>query len=103
MTDEIVTAGEHPFRLAFHLGPSVDATLSGTTARLRWDTSDGSQAHAVLSLPEAAIWRFARGETDPPLGWYSPRFGEKQASITLLGSGTCRGGLQLVTTLSFSQ
>jgi hypothetical protein len=38
----------------------------------------------------------------PPLGWYSPAFGEKEPSTTLVGIGTTPGdGAHLLTKLQF--
>ena len=86
--DRVDSAGEHLCRMAFHLGPSVRVFLDGSVAHLEWAGADGS-ASAVLHLPGALEWSAHRGETDPILGWYSPAFGDKQPTVTLLGSGTC--------------
>ena len=37
-----------------------------------------STRNATLLLPDGLSWSLHRGETDPVLGWYSPRFGAKQ-------------------------
>ncbi|MET9696775.1 alginate lyase family protein [Streptomyces sp. NPDC006529] len=74
-------------RLAFHLGPAVTAELRGNRAELTW-TRDGEDRSAVLDLPGALEWRAHRGESDPPLGWYSAGFGRKEPSTTLVGTGT---------------
>jgi len=95
--DEVETAGEHPARLAFHFGPSVSAELvAPCLLRLTW-----AGTGAYLTLPEALTWRLARGETDPPLGWYSPRFGLKQPAWAAIGSGLATGRTRLVSTLRF--
>nr|WP_184805509.1 alginate lyase family protein [Kribbella italica] len=69
-------------RMAWHLGPSVEVELDGPMARLRWPTGQ-----ATVELAPELTWTVHRGETDPILGWYSPRFGHKTASTTLLGTG----------------
>ncbi|MEV0091305.1 alginate lyase family protein [Streptomyces sp. NPDC050738] len=74
-------------RLAFHLGPEITADLVGNRAQLTW-TRDGEDRRAVLDLPGQLSWRAHRGESDPPLGWYSAGFGRKQPSTTLVGTGT---------------
>ena len=81
-------------RLAFHLGPDVDVSLDGVTARLRWDGGA-----AVMELPSELAWTAHRGETSPPLGWYSEGFGRKVPSTTLVGTGTPG---RLTTLLRFS-
>ncbi|MFF8840188.1 alginate lyase family protein [Streptomyces sp. NPDC015130] len=77
-------------RLAFHLGPAIAAELTGHRAVLTW-TRDGEDRSATLDLPEELTWRAHRGESDPPLGWYSPGFGRKEPSTTLVGGGHADG------------
>ncbi|MEV8474092.1 alginate lyase family protein [Streptomyces sp. NPDC051173] len=77
-------------RLAFHLGPAVAADLVGNLAVLTW-TRDGEDRSAVLDLPGQLRWRAHRGETDPPLGWYSAGFGRKEPATTLIGTGSADG------------
>ncbi|MDF4252067.1 alginate lyase family protein [Streptomyces sp. WMMB303] len=87
-------------RLAFHLGPAVSAELVGNRAVLRW-TRDGEDRSAVLELPGRLTWRAHRGETDPPLGWYSAGFGRKEPATTLVGSGFTDSSEGFVTVLRF--
>ncbi|MFE9391818.1 alginate lyase family protein [Streptomyces sp. NPDC006784] len=87
-------------RLAFHLGPAVTAELVGNRAVLRW-TRDGEDRSAVLELPGRLTWRAHRGETDPPLGWYSAGFGRKEPATTLVGSGFTDSSEGFVTVLRF--
>ncbi|MFD9120587.1 alginate lyase family protein [Streptomyces bottropensis] len=77
-------------RLAFHLGPAIAADLVGTVAELTW-TRDGEDRSAVLELPGQLSWRAHRGESDPPLGWYSAGFGRKEPVTTLIGTGFAGG------------
>ncbi|MEU8720782.1 MULTISPECIES: alginate lyase family protein [Streptomyces] len=77
-------------RLAFHLGPAIAADLAGNRAVLTW-TRDGEGRSAVLDLPGQLSWRAHRGETDPPLGWYSAGFGRKEPATTLVGTGFADG------------
>ncbi|MEV0065437.1 alginate lyase family protein [Amycolatopsis sp. NPDC050768] len=83
-----------PAKLAFHLGPLVEVTLDGRTARLSWPGHT-----ATLALPPTLTWAAHRGETNPPLGWYSAGFGRREPSTTLIGTGTAAE--PLTTTLSF--
>lgn len=73
-------------RLAFHLGPAIAAELAGNRAALSW-SRDGEERSAALELPERLRWRAHRGESDPPLGWYSAGFGRKEPTTTLVGTG----------------
>lgn len=91
------TGGERPCRLAFHLGPAVTAVLDGARARLEWDGGA-----AVLDLPGELGWSAHRGETDPPLGWYSPGFGRRVPATTLVGAGAAGPDTTLATRLSFA-
>jgi hypothetical protein len=87
-------------RLAFHLGPAIAADLVGNRAVLTW-VRDGEDRSAVLELPGQLSWRAHRGETDPPLGWYSAGFGRKEPSTTLVGTGFVDGTEGFTTVLRF--
>jgi hypothetical protein len=85
-------------QLAFHLGPTIAVDLVGPQAVLTW-TRDGEDRSAVLDLPGQLSWQAHRGETDPPLGWYSPGFGRKEPTTTLLGTGFTTDGAEGFTTV----
>ncbi|MFI9723362.1 alginate lyase family protein [Streptomyces sp. NPDC052396] len=87
-------------RLAFHLGPAIAADLVGNRAVLTW-TRDGEDRSAVLDLPGQLCWRAHRGETGPPLGWYSAGFGRKEPATTLVGTGFADGAAGFTTVLGF--
>jgi hypothetical protein len=97
--DEI-DGGSHDIRLAFHLGPEVQAELDGSYAVLSWPR-DPAGGTARLELLSALRWTLHRGETDPILGWYSPGLGRRVPAFTLLGSGRCVPGAPLATRLEF--
>ena len=90
----------HDVALAFHLGPDVTAVLDGSHARLSWQRPTGV-CRAELDLPANLTWVAHRGEDTPPLGWYSPGFGQRVPTTTLIGSGVVMGRSLLVTRLSF--
>ncbi|HTX64071.1 MAG TPA: alginate lyase family protein, partial [Acidimicrobiales bacterium] len=92
IVDEVLGDGAHPVRLAFHLGPAVEAACDGRRAALSWNGAGGTPASGVLELATALSWRADRGATDPPLGWYSPGFGRKTPATVLVGSGTSADG-----------
>lgn len=96
--DFVQCAGTHDGRLAFHLGPEVDCYLDGVVAQLSWDTEDGRR-RATMRLPQELSWAAVKGQTEPPLGWYSPSFGSKIPVTTLIGTGPIPGGQSLVTDL----
>lgn len=93
-------AAGHGCRLAFHLGPRIHVERAGRIARLSWKYA-GRHRGAVLTLPPELRWTAHRGETDPPLGWYSPGFGRLEPATTLLGSGTAGPDTSLVSVLRF--
>jgi hypothetical protein len=92
--DRVDTKAPLPARLAFHLDPSVECRLEGKCATLVWPAGS-----AVLSLPDNLTWQMHRGETQPPLGWYSAEFGEKVPAVSLVGSGILEAGARLETCL----
>ncbi|MFC9463848.1 heparinase II/III family protein [Streptomyces coelicoflavus] len=87
-------------RLAFHLGPAIAADLVDDRAVLTW-ARNGEERSAVLDLPGELSWRAHRGETNPPLGWYSPGFGRKEPATTLVGTGFTDGAREFTTVLGF--
>jgi hypothetical protein len=99
---DVIDSAAHDVRLAFHLGPDVDAELEDATAILRWPSASTPGA-ARLELPPELRWSRHRGETDPILGWYSPGLGRRVPADTLLGRGRCTPGAPLITRLKFVQ
>ena len=99
MVDTVETEGTHPVRMAFHLGPDVEAALEGLVVRVRWPTPEGSRSTAELRLSDEVAWTCVRGLTQPVMGWYSAGFGRKQPAWSIVGETTCRGRLELVTSL----
>jgi hypothetical protein len=90
ITDAIETEGVHRLRLAFHLGPTVDVgpvSDGDPSVELGWHTPQG-RASATLHLCDALDWEIHRGEAEPIMGWYSPSFGVKRPSTTIIGAGT---------------
>ncbi|MGE5292923.1 MAG: alginate lyase family protein [Micromonosporaceae bacterium] len=105
IVDDIDTArgasrAGHDVRLAFHLGPEVQAELDGNHAVLSWPRAPAPGA-ARLELPHQLQWTLHRGETDPILGWYSPGLGRRVPAFTILGSGRCAAGAPLISRLEF--
>jgi Heparinase II/III-like protein/Heparinase II/III N-terminus len=101
ITDEIDGVGRPPVRLAFHLGPTVEASLDGCLLNLRWQDRDGGEATATMTLPSALDWLLIRGARDPVLGWYSPAFGLKVPATDVIGVGFATTGSPLRTRLIF--
>jgi len=95
------TAARDPHRvqLAFHLGPEIACALLENSAVLRWQRL-GEAREAALTLPPELDWRMHRGEMNPPLGWYSTRFGARVPSTTLIGSGSLKPNQRLLSRIS---
>ncbi|MER6789651.1 alginate lyase family protein [Streptomyces sp. NPDC000658] len=100
VVDEVLGGPRRSVRLAFHLGPAVTAELAGNRAVLTW-TRDGEERSAVLDLPGQLSWTAHRGESVPPLGWYSAGFGRKEPATTLVGAGFTDGTEGFTTVLRF--
>ena len=101
ITDEINGVGRPPVRLAFHLGPTVEADVDGCILSLRWPDRDGGEATATMTLPSSLSWSLIRGASDPVLGWYSPAFGQKVPATDVIGMGSATTGSPLRTRLAF--
>jgi len=90
----------HRVRVMLHLGPLVRVTLGGgpglDLAVLVWP-----RGRATLRLDPGLSWSTHRGETDPVLGWYSPRFGTKVPTTVLTGSGLITEAREITTALTF--
>jgi hypothetical protein len=100
VVDTLDTGGWVEIRLSWHLGPDVCADLDGAVATLSWTTA-GRLRRAVLVLPGELRWSAHTGEENPVLGWYSPGFGRRLRSTSLVGTGTGSSTTRLVTTLQF--
>jgi hypothetical protein len=99
VTDTLTGSRVHRLTMSWHLGPEVTAELVGAVADLRWAGRDGQPRQAHLVLPVALKWSAHRGETQPPLGWYSFRFGARVPTTTLVGVGEWSGTINLRTDL----
>ena len=85
IVDEI-DGGRHDLRLAFHLGPDVQAELTGSDAFLSWPGAS-APGRARLELSRQLRWSLHRGETDPILGWFSRGLGRRAPAFPLIGRG----------------
>ncbi len=70
-------------------------------AQLSWQTADGTR-RATMQLPVSLEWSTVRGQTEPPLGWYSPCFGAKLPITTLVGKGQTGDGISFVTDIKIN-
>ena len=99
IVDEI-DGGGHDLRLAFHLGPDVQAELTESDAFLSWPGAS-APGTARLELPGQLRWSLHRGETDPILGWYSCGLGRRTPAFTLIGRGRSAPHAAFATRIHF--
>ena len=97
VTDWIESAQPHDAALSFHLAPHLTPRLDENLAWL--DRSAGGEAIRV-ALADGLDWSAHRGETTPPLGWYSRSFGQREPATVLVGRGRLPPGKRLTTTIS---
>ena len=95
-----IDGGSHDIRLAFHLGPDVQAELEEPSAALGWPTASTPGA-ARLELPPGLRWSLHRGETDSFFDSHSRGWGRCVPTVTLLGCGRCMPGMPLIARLEF--
>jgi hypothetical protein len=99
--DRLETAGAHNCRLAFHLGPDIACTLEDGQANLEWPADRGRRT-VTMALPDELVWQRLEGHTDAPAGWYSPSFGVRVPTVTLLGTGRIGRKEALITVLQLN-
>jgi hypothetical protein len=88
-----------PIVASFPLGPEIRCELRDGAAELAWnDSHSGAERSATLELPRTLHWELVMGVIDPPCGWYSREFGERQPAAVLLGHGVTGSG-ELKSTL----
>ena len=100
--DHVRGRGRFAVRLAYHLGPAIEARLDPGGADLMWPIEDGMRRARII-LPQALTWRAWRGSQEPMLGWYSPGFGEKLPATSLVGEGWVDADQMLRTVLAIGR
>ena len=77
---------------------NIVVDLDGAQARLSWQVGrDRRQGRLVL--PEGLAWSVHRAGANGAVGWYSPRFGVRVPSTSLVGRGLASSSTPLVTEL----
>jgi len=100
IVDEI-DGGSYDIRLAFHLGPDIQAELNGSCALLSWPSTSVPAGAARLELPAQLDWSLLKGETEPIRGWYAYGLGRRTPAFTLVGRGRSAPLVPLSTCLAF--
>ncbi len=96
-----IDGGSHDIRLAFHLGPDIEAELTGSCALLRWPGDSAPAGAARLELPAQLDWSLVKGQTEPILGWYAYGLGRRTPAFTLVGQGRSAPHVTFSTRLAF--
>lgn len=78
VVDQVQGAGEHEVELRFHFHPDCEVRLEGTRLETR-----GKYGRVRCALDPALEWKLHSG--DDVGGWFSPQFGVKIPSLTLVG------------------
>lgn len=99
IVDCVAGQGTFDVRLAYHLGPAVEARADGDGFALAWH-AHGRRYTGRLALPAVLGWQIHRGAVDPMLGWYSAAFHEKEPSTSLIGVGIVAAGAALASRLT---
>jgi hypothetical protein len=86
IVDQIRAKERHLIEVFFHTDPRCRIRSEEDT---HWIVQ-GERRIGLVPDPHLDI-RIVKGREDPPLGWYSPRYGRKEPSNTLVGSHTLHG------------
>src|SRR5690606_34743338 len=79
VTDRVDGADGAPLRSFVHLHPDFEVSLDGRAATAR--AADGYEVRIEFVGIDAI--RIAHGESNPPQGWYCPRFGTRLPAAAL--------------------
>jgi hypothetical protein len=96
INEEFLGNGSWQIDLLFHIHPDREVLQQEGNRFL----ITGTDYQITLKLSKHLRARIARGETDPPLGWYSPVIGTKIPCPVIVGSGTVIGSDNLFTEFS---
>lgn len=98
ITDEVLTRGRHHIRLAFHCAPACRLERLGASEF----RVTGRTVRATLRLDPILSADLFQGSTQPPLGWASSGYHQKQASPTLVARAEISGATTLCCSLSLA-
>ncbi len=99
--DTLDGRGSHLCELFFHFAPDLEVVLSDDGGQATVSAGDGRGTLRV-ELPPGWDWRLVAGQTDPPLGWYSPALERKVPAPALVGQARLSLPAAAVTQISLS-
>ena len=92
LRDEIRARASHRVEIFFHLAPECSVRLEEGLIRIERD-----EKRVGLKLDPRMDIRIAEGETHPILGWYSPRYGVRKPTRTIVGQHDVEGSAEYTT------
>ncbi len=92
--DTLECRRDHHVERFWHFAPHIEVTIDGRTVHAR-----GRRAALVLTVTDAQETTLHRGEEAPPLGWISPRFGERLPTTVVRCANRITGATTLTATL----
>ena len=95
VTDHLQAKKPHQIELFWHFAEGCEVSVQGDTAVARHGA-----VQLTITMP-GTDWRplLVHGQTEPPLGWVSRRFDERQASPTVVWRGAITDSARLVSHL----
>ena len=96
ISDEILTKGQHTLRLAFHFAPTcIVESIDEMNFRIL-----GQNGSVVLRLDEKLSAEIFHGNLQPPLGWVSKGYHQKQPCSVLVARADIHGDTLLHCSIS---
>jgi hypothetical protein len=99
VTDTVTCAATHTVELFWHLHPACEVSTAADVFRVALHGQDVLHIHRPTGLVDLSV-ACCSGQEEPPLGWYSQRFDEKQPCTTLVFKGQLTGTGHLVTRMT---
>jgi hypothetical protein len=93
--DHLVSGNNHEIKQRFHFHPQCH--LKEFKGNLFLITLESEDPLLFLKIDSLLKTTLHQGEEDPVSGWYSPAFGEKVPTLTLLGGKGMQGSLLIKT------
>ena len=98
VTDTVEATAGVPLRLSWHFGPDLVVDLDGPKATLSWQVGP-EERQGKLMLDSRLAWTVYHAQVEPIAGWYSPRFGCRVPTTSLVGRGFVSPSIRLTTEL----
>jgi hypothetical protein len=83
--DKIENLVHGEFEVRFHFHPSIQCQQTDSTTCVAAHSDTGE--FVTINLDNNLTWAVRRGETNPPLGWYSEALGKKEPCDVIVGVG----------------